>query len=152
MGKQAISTAGDQDTGAIIKKALTDGFQEYQKVFQSFPKSEGLVTAETALAEIISGIQYKINYAAMFAGPPVGTAGEGNPASGGDSPMAAAQKAVAPAVMSLARIGGGGGLQSFQSTVLNNLVGETRRQTGVLGKILVAVSPKGSPPPTGRYA
>ena len=53
------------------------------------------------------------------------------------------RRAAAPAVMSLTRVGGGG----FAATVMNSVLGEARRQTGLLKKLVEntsapAVSPR----------
>ncbi|MES2923683.1 MAG: hypothetical protein V4819_19165 [Verrucomicrobiota bacterium] len=58
------------------------------------------------------------------------------PGSGEDGgPMGAVSRAVAPAVMSLTRIGGGG----FSNTVLNGQLTEARKQTSLLTRVVRAV-------------
>lgn len=57
--------------------------------------------------------------------------------TGDSSNSQTVHKAVAPAVMSLTRIGGGG----FSNTVFSNLIGETKKQTGVLKSIEQKLTP-----------
>lgn len=54
-----------------------------------------------------------------------------------ESPMAAVSKAVAPAVMSLTRVGGGG----FANSVMNSQLSEARRQTAYLKTIAGKTAP-----------
>ncbi|MES2923895.1 MAG: hypothetical protein V4819_20240 [Verrucomicrobiota bacterium] len=63
------------------------------------------------------------------------------------SPMETVSRAVAPAVMSLTRIGGGG----FSNTVLNGQLTEAKRQTGFLQKILRTLE-QPAKPISARYA
>jgi tape measure domain-containing protein len=141
-GGMLISQAGNQDAGAVLTAAMDAGLQaaktaaggdrsaSFQKALDDFAKITGKLEATVAADKIFADL-LKPKTISGTATPPA-------------SPSETVSKAVAPAVMSLTRIGGGG----FSNTVFTNLVAETKKQTGYLKKI----AEKPTPTMTARYA
>lgn len=146
-GLRNIQNAGNVDAGAILKTIFQVAALN-AKTAMGGPISAELQKAMDELNGLLESFRRRME-AELSADEIFGVKGSKSPGEGNvnkESPMSAATKAVAPAVMSLTRIGGGG----FSQTVFTGLVGETRKLNSTAKQILAAVS-KPAPQRTAVY-
>ena len=125
-GTQFIGEAGGKDFGATLKKVIGEAGAASRDAFKSMPKSGDLTKAQSAFDQLVGKFQAWIAANRDFATTSETPNRTGAIVQPQDSLMDAVHKAVAPAVMSLTRIGGGGVSQAG----FGNLVSEARKQSG----------------------
>jgi tape measure domain-containing protein len=128
-GGESMSTAGNVNMEELIKAVMENALSAAKKA-SGGPKGKRLLAAEDMLIEIMASLQGVVD-----ANKPKPQATGKSEGAGiitpDDSPAAAVGRAVAPAVMSLSRVGGGG----FANTVFASVLSEAKKQTGYLKKI-----------------
>ena len=142
VGNVMVSGAGQTDFTAILKKAMEEARAAAKEAFKSVPKSDDLTKAQSAFDQLIA------KYTALI---PKSTDKTETPNRPGviaqpNGLMEAIHNSIAPAVMSLTRIGGGGVAQAG----FGNLVSEARKQSGFQKQMVDLL--KAKPIHTATYA
>lgn len=131
-GAMLIGQSGNPDSGAVIKAAIEQAAEDFEKAAGG-PASDDYQKAADKYYNVVKRLQATVDADKIFGElfKPKTNSIPGGSRTEDNSPLATVNRAVQPAVMSLTRIGGGG----FAASVMGSQLAETRKQTSLLKKI-----------------